>query len=207
MSEYGTEPVGIEESPSVWRDFGSILQSMQPMVQPSDSEQSPSEEVVLRPPGIPEEDMEDLEAQADENYFESMQNLHITECEMVQSPSESSQAVVSEMEVTRAVAEEMESEDRDLKSPDELAADIPQCQELIEANREAEEAEREAELMFEEAIEMEPEAEESDPGPESKVKIIELYSDSDAEEQKIPSDSESQLSQDEQPGPRKEWDQ
>ncbi len=93
----------------------------------------------------------------------------------------------------------MEFEDRDPKIPDELVAEAAQCQELIEANREAE-------LMFEEVAEMEQEAEESDLGPESEVKIIELYSESDAEEQKIPSDSESQLSQDEQLGSRKEWD-
>ncbi len=38
--------------------------------------------------------------------------------------------------------------------------------------------------------------EESDSGPESEVQIIQLYSDSDAEEQKAPSDPDSQPSQD-----------
>ncbi len=59
------------------------------------------------------------------------------------------------MEVTEATAKEMEFEDRDPKIPDELVADVDQCQELIQANREAEEAEQEAKLMFEEPDEME----------------------------------------------------
>ncbi len=82
MSEVGTKPVEIEELPPLQGDLRLIIQSAQPMVQPSNSEQSPSEEAVLGSAGIPEENIEDLEWQADKNYFESMHNLHITKREV-----------------------------------------------------------------------------------------------------------------------------
>ncbi len=181
-----------------------ILQSTQPMVQPSDSEQSPSEEAILKFPEISQEATEEREAQVDEDYFNSMQNLQISKRETVQTPSETSQAVMSGTEPTETADKEMESEEVEI--PEELSAELAQNQELIEANRKAIEEEQEEVRMFEELCEGEPEAEESDPGPESEVQIIQLYTDSDAKEQKVPSDPDSQPSQDEQPGSRKEWE-
>ncbi len=43
------------------------------MAQPSDSEQSPSEEAILEFPEMSQEATEEIEAQADEDYFNSMQ--------------------------------------------------------------------------------------------------------------------------------------
>ncbi len=121
---------------------------MQPMVQPSDSEQSPSEEAVLGFLEISQQATEEIEAHADEDYFNSMQNLKITEREAVQISSESSQAVVSGTESTEAAVEEMESEEPTI--PYELAGEATSCRELIEANKVNIEAEREEMQMFEE---------------------------------------------------------
>ncbi len=155
-----------------------------------DFKQSISKETVLGTEEmreIPEESIEDLERQADENYFEMLKSIRQSEPESTWALESSPLSAVSMGEVKEAPGEETEFDDPDLKIPDKLVAEVVECKELMQANRVTTEGDVALIHSFE-LDEME----------------IEEESDSAAEETRIVSDFEFQQSQEELLGSRKE---